>query len=155
MSEKDAARVDAANRLTAVVCRICRLAIRCNVSWVIENPLTSRLWQVPEVKRLMGHALVQLCRYDFCAWGAPWRKATRLLSYCMPELHAAAVHCNSTGGICSFSRKPHFILQGSDPAGVFWTARSEPYPPRLCSCWAKHIRSSIVENHLQKISAHK
>jgi hypothetical protein len=58
-------RVDAANRLTAVVVRLCRLASKHHVPWVIENPLTSRLWIVPEITSLSELRHVALCRFDF------------------------------------------------------------------------------------------
>ena len=144
LSDKDLLRVRLANALTARVVKLCKLCVKCGVPFFIENPLTSRLWIVPIVKELIALHNPLLTRFDFCQYDMPWRKATRILHWGCPELAVGARWCSSRTGFCTRSGKRHFTLTGTDDKGVFWTARSEPYPAKLCRAWAARIREHAL-----------
>ena len=56
----------------------------------------------------------------FCQHGAPWRKATRLVSNapCFEELSGK---CHARNFLCSSTGLRHLVLNGKDPTGVAWT----------------------------------
>ncbi len=59
-------------------------------------------------------------RVDYCRFGAPWRKRTRIASSIV-ALNGLRVFCQC--------RKPHIPLRGMHPTlGKPWTAVAEPYP---------------------------
>ena len=122
-------KVDSGNRTARAALSLARQFLSLGVSWVLEHPAGSYLWKTPEMQALIDSPHVMLITIDQCAFRVPWRKSTRLLfGNCDPEdvLGLASHRCKSTSKICSFTGKPHTVLQGS------LTAPSQRYPPLLC-----------------------
>ena len=134
--------------LATAVARFCRLASRMNIPWAIEHPAASGFWEHLPIKQLADQQFSQACIYDFCVFGAPWRRPTQLLVSRLPELALAAVVCQPKQNICSTSGKHHLMLAGQDRCCPEVAARSGRYPPRLGRCWAQHLRASLIENKL-------
>ena len=85
-----------------------------------ENPDTSFLWRMPKNRRFRRPGSKNLCRVDFCRFGTPWRKRTRLATN-VPKLRGLRVFCT-----CS---RPHQTLRGQHPTlKKPWTAVAQPYP---------------------------
>jgi len=129
------------NRLIRVMVRLVWLCHQYGVPAYIENPLTSRLWIFPEIQALVSSGAARLHRIDFCQFGTPWKKGTRLLEVHDPSLSSALRVCTRSDGPCCRAGKPHITLQGVDAQGVFRIARAEPYPKKLCAALAKHIHA--------------
>ena len=136
---KNKEKVDSANRLFVVCFELIQLCIKHNVSFVVENPLTSMLWKFPRLVQLFKRAGAVEVRVDFCQFGMPWRKSTKLVGN-LSNLLSLEAKC--TGKLCSASNKSHFRLEGRDDNGVFWTKRAEPYPAKLCFQIAKLVAAN-------------
>ena len=138
---KNAEKVLVANSLLRFMVKVCRLATKKRIPWSIENPLTSILWIVPEVRSMLFHTKASQARFDFCQFGTPWRKSTRI-SGTLEGLGEATRKC--TGSLCSRTGKPHQQLSGRNPDGVFWTQIAQPDPIKLCNLISTLHASSIT-----------
>ena len=108
------------------------------VPWIWENPATSRMWLVPEVRRhLMGPDSIRIVA-DQCGFGARWRKRTVFLCHNLPDMFLGRLRktCVTNEGDCRFSGRPHLMLSGPASPGVPWTRVAAEYPPRLCNAIA-------------------
>ena len=85
------------------------------------------LWATPAFKRLLEkHSSVVI---DMCAFGAAWKKPTRLLTVNCSLNKFAGHICRSKSG-CSFTGLPHEILSGrSAEHKCLWTQVASAYPP--------------------------
>ena len=91
-----------------------------SVDWWLENPDTSHLWRQKELRRFRDPASERIFRLDYCRFGTPWRKRTRVASS-IKALNGLRCFCRC--------RKPHIALRGMHPfKKVPWTAVAEPYP---------------------------
>eukprot|EP00959_Pyramimonas_sp_CCMP1952_P119801 2504940-Pyramimonas_sp.AAC.1 len=93
------------------------------VPCIIENPLTSMFWILPEVLRLSAHPRVSIHRADLCQVGTRWRKATKFMLCNIPEEGGRSLEpfkCSGRG-VCSRTGRPHIELSGKAPSGKFWT----------------------------------
>ena len=84
-------------------------------------------------------------KLDMCAFGARWRKFTKVACWARHHPEAPAVaRCTCRKGLCSFSDKPHIVLTGHDPvSGILWTRLAEPYPSKCCNYFASIITKQI------------
>jgi hypothetical protein len=123
---------------------ILREAIPLGIPVLLENPKTSRLWLVPELQALASQHSASWCQVDYCQYGTPWQKSTYFLTWNCPRLQSALRTCTPHSGRCSASGKHHVVLKGVDPAGVFWTARAQPYPRPMCRTIADAIVSTLL-----------
>ena len=57
---------------------------------------------------------------DYCQFGKPWRKRTKIASWNTHELDFTERHCTGKQGLCSRTQEPHIVLTGTDRAS--WTA---------------------------------
>ena len=146
----DAARVKAANGLLKHMVALCRFAQRLGIPFVIENPLTSRLWLVPDIVTLGSSPAAAIGVHDFCQSGTPWQKGTKLLTVGCNEIAIQCRRCHPRAKLCSNSGKRHFVLEGKDAAGIFWTKRAEPYPAKFCALIASAVRSLLIMTFVNK-----
>ena len=123
---------------TAEVIAWCK---RYNVNWSIENPRSSRLFQLPFLAEILeqGHVI----DLDFCMYGEAYRKPTRIVS--------------SLGSLSQLSRqcshKKHSVtLRGSERVVVNGKTVSQPktkragaYPSNLVEQWAQVIRGVVSQ----------
>lgn len=123
------------------LCRILRSAAQMGKSAALGNPLGSRLWDLPSISLLDGFGF---SRFEFCMYGTPWRKATKVLHSNTPGLADAARQCSGVGGRCERSGKFHFALRGRDARSVYYTSRSAEYPRPLAQTWASELRSQAI-----------
>ena len=134
-SENDERALRIGNATMANAFRLARTVHRRGVPWILENPFTSICWQTEQAKALMATAGVHFVVVDFCAFGTAWRKRTGLLMGNVDEQDVESLRrykCSGVG-VCSYSGKRHVQLTGSDPTGIPWTKRAEPYPTRLAT----------------------
>ena len=142
LSPANASKVQEANNALKHIRRITALCMRRRVPFVIENPLTSRLWLTREIGAMRKEGCVD-CDLDFCQFGTPWRKRTRLISSCS-ALSSLSNTCQLKSGRRCKSGKRHIQLVGRDSNHVFWTARAQAYPKSFCKK-AAEIISSVVQ----------
>ena len=91
-----------------------------NYYW-LENPDSSYLWIQKGYSRYRRPDSLDVMRADFCVFGTPWRKRTRVATS-LPSLKGKRYLCR-----CSPPR--HFPLRGQHPfLKRPWTSVAEPYP---------------------------
>jgi len=145
LSPNDQLKVERGNTLATFSFSLFLLARSLNIPVVIENPSTSWLWQQPGALNILRIRNTQVLDIDFCAFGAPWRKRTRLL-YCHVDLSPLVPRKCSGRGLCSFSGRPPQVLEGKNELGIFWTHIAEPYPKGLCRLVCKCYQQAL-RNH--------
>ena len=111
-------QVAVGNRLTKAALVVLRACLRSKTPCVCENPATSRLFLLPEMRRIMSLPQAQYHVVDMCQYGASWRKPTGLL---FVNFDRDAVNrcvkprCTPTGCVCSRSHNRHLVLSGNSP----------------------------------------
>lgn len=143
LSDHDRSKVLEGNKLRDISVQIAELCSSLNIPWVIENPLTSRIWLSKPLVNLVNDGAT-LLRTDFCGWGMPWKKSTGLLTRNFPCLADVSCICHTTKGRCQFSGRKHIILAGKDSSGLWMTRRAQPYPVRLCNRIASLLRQQCT-----------
>jgi hypothetical protein len=150
----DADKVRLGNALASATLSLADVARLHGIPGTVENPHTSRIWLLPSWQRFVQRRCVRTTILDICAFEAPWRKRTRLISWHI-DLALIDRRCTSSRGCCGFTGTPHMKLEGVDPATKrFWTKIAEPYPSSLCSLWAKcfcNARASRAVNQLTSV----
>ena len=136
LSDKDFEKVQVGNSTMQAAIEMVDHLHRRQLPWSLENPHASKCWNLPFFKALQEDENVDMCVVDFCAFGTPWRKRTRILVGNVHEPDIGKLHgkfCLSRCGFCTFSGKKHFQLTGSNHAGIPWTRIAQPYPKKLCT----------------------
>ena len=80
--------------------------------------------------RLLRRRCIQDELIEYCAFGTPWRKSTRLVGFLIDLAFCRQRRC--TGRACRFTGEKHLVLSGTNEAGIFRTKVAEPYPAGLC-----------------------
>lgn len=136
--KKDQVKVQIGNQLLSVSAKIARHCMHLGISFVIENPYSSRIWLTEQMRSLVA-AGASFGRTDFCGFKTPWRKATGFMFWQFPELPTIFKTCLTQNGRCSFSGRRHIILSGIDSQGVWLTRRAQPYPKDMCDAIAQQL----------------
>lgn len=139
LSPKDASTLETSNRLVSVSLALFRECRDRGVPVAMENPLRSYLWLLPEVRALWEDVEeATLVTLDFCAYGTPWKKSTRMLFHGWHGVDALARRCRAKRAgkgrptICQYSACAHQHLTGINrETKTWWTSTAEPYPPSL------------------------
>jgi len=152
LSEKDQLKLHYGNKLFFWTMAMVRECLKAEVPFVIENPRTSMLWYAPKMLQLLRDPRCCRTNLDFCQFHVPWKKATSLLSFNIPDLDPLQKQCASRG-ICSWSGLPHVVLSGTDPQGVFWTSRASPYPDKFAMTAARVIYATIIGGKVERAAA--
>ena len=140
LSQKDQNKVQLGNQLLVVSTRVARHCMHLGISFVIENPHSSRIWLTEQMQSLLSGG-ASFGRTDFCGFKTPWRKATGFMFWQFPTLSSIFRTCNPQNGRCSFSGRRHIILSGTDSQGVWLTRRAQPYPKDMCDGIAQQLFS--------------
>jgi len=130
-------------RFTVSVLAACRHHV---VPAAVENPAGSRIWLCPPMAQALRWREARQIVVDYCQYGEPFRKRTRVLSIFV-DLETAARRCAGKG-ICTATGKPHEQLRGCRN-GVFRTALAEPYPPAWCSELARCFQDALAARFCQ------
>ena len=89
------------------------------VTWWLEQPDTSWMWRQRGFRRFRKPASGLVWRCDFCFFGTPWRKRTKVAT--STELRGLRHFCRCTA--------PHVVLRGRSVLHKkAWTAVAQPYP---------------------------
>lgn len=142
LSKFDQRKLEQGNQLFLFTMKALELCEQYKVPYVLENPLTSFAWSMPPLVQFEQHHQSRFCDLDFCMFGEPWKKPTRLM-YKFLDLKPLESRCQGHLNICSRSKRPHFPLKGRDAAGVFWTLRAQPYPWPLTDQFASLVASAL------------
>ena len=140
LSDKDTLQLAVANRLIQSTLTILHVAEATCTPWILENPLSSLFWRLPQVRQMFRRSHTSVADLHMCGYGTPWRKATKLLCSRIRDPSSLAVRCfPSAGGLCAHSGRRHAVLQGRDQLGVPWTRRAQEYPRSFCTSVATQL----------------
>ena len=139
LSEADKKKVATGNRLLHFTVRLLTQCVKHSVLYVLENPNSSMAWDMPPLKRFLQSHHPFSFVLDYCQFGEPWKKPTRLLANF--DLSPIALRCNTVDDRCSRTKRPHVALAGLDSSGIFMTLRAQPYPIEL----TEKIASLVAE----------
>ena len=119
LAEDQRQKVAVGNAMLSFCLGLIATAVSKGLAFLVENPQNSWMWAqsaCAELEGMFGDFLV-----DYCRFGTPWRKATRLRT--TGQLAGQRLRCN-----CS---KPHVILRGRCPPGHGWLS---PTPKGFLPC---------------------
>ena len=102
LRECDQVKVTVGNLLAAFTISILTVCKRMVIPGTAENPQTSRLWIFPCVANFLQVKGVVSVTADYCQFGMPWRKSTRIIGVNV-ALDRLERRCTLTGGVCSKS----------------------------------------------------
>ena len=124
-----------------------RLALLLRIPFSLEQPLTSKMWKVPELTSIAMHCL--FVELDQCMFGTPWKKPTRFLCYGIEDVGrlTGPGRCKGKQGCCSRTGQRHVLLTGSGPNGRPLTSHASHFPKLLCTALAH----SLTENRRAQI----
>ncbi len=78
-SDKDVQRINAGNLQLRRLLPLLRLLVKYKIPFILENPGSSNIWWIPQLRALLRSRGVHLIEIDQCFFGRPWRKRTKLL----------------------------------------------------------------------------
>ena len=143
LSPDEQSKVDDANRITRNTLKVIRCLVRNGIPFILENPLGSIIWLLPEMVALSKRIDVSIVVTHFCQWGVKWMKPTKLLCFNLDADETSTLQrlCCRRKGLCSKSGLPHPPLSGTNKEGHFWTRLAQPYPHELAAELA-HVLAS-------------
>ncbi len=141
LSEKEYLSIRLGNACFRSCIAIIQECEKYHIPWLLENPLSSRCWNLPPMRSIMQQPDTHFIHVDFCQFGTRWKKPTGLLCKYVTDLHRLCLTCQGKHGICSKTCRPHQLLTGTGPGSIPWTLIAQPYPKKLCSQIA-HVLTS-------------
>ena len=134
-------------QLANLTASICQFQIQHGRHFVIENPLSSGLWELPSLVALRGMPGVSEITLDQCMVGLAdpdgllTRKSTRLLASCHSLVRRLAIRCTRD--------HPHVQLAGSK-RGILRTRHAQVWPRRMLEL----LTEGILETLKSPVSAY-
>ena len=123
-----------------------RAASNRGLPFYLENPLRSKLWIHPLIRKWVEHPDTTTTIFDYCQFGEAWNKPTQILAgnnlrFCTSIARRCKMTWTGSGdSICSRTGVKHEKLKGfTDTPGEkkqYKTAKACPYPHALCKHWA-------------------
>ena len=103
LSAKEQDQVKHGNLCVRFCLRLMRLCLKYDVPFILENPQTSFLWDLPEIEALVNKSDCYVRVLDFCQFGTKWKKPTRFLFGGIPWSDSEPLQrrCEARGGRCS------------------------------------------------------
>ena len=123
------------NKLIRVSLAVIDLCCRLGIPVSMENPRSSFLWSLPAVRARLRRPGADLISLDYCAYGTAWQKGTRFATW-NADLSSLSRRCGRRDGICGWTGRKHWVLEGPCPGGGRMTKLAEPYPRALCTAYA-------------------
>ena len=133
LSSSDQEKVRVGNACFRAALQIIKRLNVHRVPWILENPVSSKCWYLPQLSKLEASPLCTVVISDFCQFGTLWRKRTKFLCGNLDTQDVARIGRLCRGrGVCDRTGRQHFQLTGSNHQGVPWTHIAQPYPTLLC-----------------------
>ena len=153
LAHTDQEKVKRGNAIYRQTLRTLKSCVAANIVAALENPIASFLWSTVGVRALLDSQLCFAHTLDMCAFGASWRKWTRIAFWNGPSIlaHRGPLLCRGRGGLCSFTGKPHVVLAGK-ARGAFLTSSAQVYPHRLAFALARSLASASDEAQERAVS---
>ena len=129
-------------------CELARLCNQHGIAWSIENPQTSRIWELECFREILALPGVVVVDFPMCNFGQPYKKPTRIITNCqmLAQLRGSCPHHKHAEVLKSRTWSP---IHG-------WSNRTTlagSYPKALCNRWARAVREDPdVRSHDKKES---
>ena len=133
----DAVRVKLANQCYETVSEVFRECVLLGVFTFIENPASSRMWDIPYIRALMSLENVFFTVFHSCMHGGDRDKLTGILHNC-PQLCALGLRCDKR-----HKHRPWSVSK-TLTGWKFDTASEAEYPLVLCSRMARAFAEACV-----------
>ena len=134
--------------LTAKMIELCQAR---GIHWSIENPMSSMLWELPIIKRLMLRSDIYKVDFPMCAYGEPYKKMTHLVtSY--PPLCSLQRHCHHIRHETQLSGKVQITDKEGFRRHVNRTELAGAYPQNLAETWTSLLEPLLRPCHVEKIN---
>ena len=134
------------NSTLAAAQRICKAALHLGVIAVAENPAGSFAWRQARWKPILASPRSTWCEFDFCRFGASYRKRTKLLCInCDLQINHK---CLGSHGFCSNGRRHQQLI------GAKMTSSAQVYPSRLTKVLAARFFEAVESKILHKYRRH-
>ena len=124
---------------TAEIIEVCN---RYNIKWSLENPRSSRLFEVPVLEDLICGPSVFTVHLDFCQYGEPYKKPTKIVGN-YEGLLCLAAKCNHKFHNVVL-RGAETVEQNGKRVSVPKTQRAGAYPWLLVEKWAQVVVPFLV-----------
>ena len=135
-------RVNKANELYIITCRLIRLCDQHQILWSCENPGRSFMWQLTPFQELFATMQCSSTEMHHCMFGSSRRKLTKLI-HNIPAFHHLHQLCDN---------KHEHEPWGEKPDGSWATAEETAYPWPLARAIAAQVLLQLqdlgVECHL-------
>ena len=133
-------RVQQSLVLAKFTAKLIRACADHGVWFSLENPQTSKLFQLKVIYNALTYASVFYVHYDCCRFGCPFRKPSTLATN-MVQLHALGRRCICNGPH-SEQLRGRVRVEGADgKLRWFWkTSLAGEYSGMLCHEWARLLR---------------
>ena len=152
MEASDRAKVLVGNATADTTLRIVRACRRRGIAVAVENPGSSMMWQLGGFKSLATVGSSQRHLVDMCSFGTAWRKRTLVATWSLESAERVSLCCGRKG-FCSFSNRPHQILEGRDKVRKrLWTSIAEPYPPKFCQHFGQMFIDSFEDRRHRRLN---
>ena len=112
LNDKGRLDLNSANEFMSGVYRLITTFMSHSVPFIVENPLSSRLWKLPFFAKLCESDRVHLRHCDQCQYGTQWRKATTFLCGNIDQEDSMQLQKRCHGKTCSSSQLKHIQLDG-------------------------------------------
>jgi len=137
--------VDEANTLVQFSTGILLLGRRMGVPVTLENPASSLMFHMPSIARLAALPGFSSAVCEYCMFGAPWRKSTKLIGFNIRLDRLASYRCIKTQrGLCARTQRPHQRLHGTEE-GLDKTKIAQAYPRKFCRILSDCFIDAIAE----------
>ena len=135
--------VEMGNSLARATLAIVAACLATKTPAIVENPRSSRLFALPEIKKLqeVGTTL----KVDQCLFRTRWKKPTTLLVFNVTgndHVHT----CGGKKGICMRTGLQHMVLRGTAPnfGGKKWTSIAQSYTDLFAKFLAEVLLSRTL-----------
>ena len=128
-------RVDKANQLYSITCRLIRLCDHYHILWSCENPGRSFMWQTTPFQELFATMQCLSTEMHHCMFGSSRRKLTKLV-HNIPAFHHLNRMCDN---------KHEHEPWGQKPDGSWATAEETAYPWPLARAIAAQVLLQLQE----------
>ena len=136
LNEKDQEKVKRANNMLFGACKVIRKCLRLGTCGYLENPLSSRIWKTPQIRRLLQDHRVQFVKTHLCMYGTQWKKPTGILLWNCKVADLLKCHGKFA---CSRTSKPHVQLTGIK-GNKFLTELAQVYPRLFAEDLVRQLR---------------
>ena len=139
------------NQTLKFAARVGECCQRIGVPVIFENPATAMSWATPQMQCLARYKTSTTVVTDYCCYGTPWRKRTKLLGVRVSNLERLGKTCSGAGGFCH-TGKQHVRLRGTEPRSrQLYTRLAEPYPRRFAEAAADVLHNASEHQMLNSL----